>query len=57
MSSPCHIEIIVTEENAQIKRESDATKKVQRLNRRQLARRRLITSSQAQPQAQSQAQA
>ncbi|CAG8705256.1 10029_t:CDS:2, partial [Funneliformis caledonium] len=41
MSSPCHIEIIVTEENAQVKRESDETKKVQRLNRRQLARRRL----------------
>jgi large subunit ribosomal protein L17e len=52
MSSPCHIEIIVTEENAQIKRESDATKKVQRLNRRQLARRRLIAPSQPQPQAQ-----
>jgi len=51
MSSPCHIEIIVTEENTQIKRESDVAKKVPRLNRRQLARRRLITSSQPQAQA------
>ncbi|CAG8654155.1 12936_t:CDS:2, partial [Gigaspora margarita] len=46
MSSPCHIEIIVSEENAQVKRESDVDKN-QRLNRRQIAtnvRRRLIES-------------
>ncbi|RIB09819.1 60S ribosomal protein L17 [Gigaspora rosea] len=49
MSSPCHIEIIVSEENAQVKRESDVDKH-QRLNRRQIAtnvRRRLIESSHA----------
>ncbi|CAG8771879.1 1009_t:CDS:1, partial [Dentiscutata heterogama] len=43
MSSPCHIEIIVSEENVQVKRESDVDKH-QRLNRRQIARRRLIES-------------
>ncbi|CAG8579652.1 10382_t:CDS:2, partial [Diversispora eburnea] len=32
MSSPCHIEIIVSEEGSQVKRESDDTKKVARLN-------------------------
>ncbi|CAG8606837.1 10604_t:CDS:2 [Ambispora gerdemannii] len=46
MSSPCHIEIIVTEEATKVKREDD-TKKVQRLNRRQVARQRLIDSHNA----------
>ncbi|CAB4417584.1 unnamed protein product [Rhizophagus irregularis] len=55
MSSPCHIEIIVTEEAAQVKRESDNTKVQRRLNSRQLARKRLTASSQAQAQAQTQA--
>ncbi|CAG8474310.1 1400_t:CDS:10 [Ambispora leptoticha] len=46
MSSPCHIEIIVSEEETKVKREDDS-KKVQRLNRRQVARQRLIDSHSA----------
>ena len=45
MSNPCHIEIIVSEEDAQVKKESEG-KDVQRLNRRQVAQRqRLLTAS------------
>ncbi|RIA96623.1 ribosomal protein L22/L17 [Glomus cerebriforme] len=55
MSSPCHIEIIVSEETAQINRESDDVKIVQRLNRRQRARKRLTAPSQTQVQTQAQA--
>ncbi|KAG9283946.1 hypothetical protein G9A89_005453 [Geosiphon pyriformis] len=43
MSSPCHIEIIVSEEAVKVKREDD-DKKVQRLNRRQIARKRVLSS-------------
>ncbi|CAH1756591.1 11730_t:CDS:2 [Entrophospora sp. SA101] len=42
MSNPCHIEIIVTEKVAQVKREDDGAKKVQRLNTRQIAKRRIM---------------
>ncbi|RHZ82543.1 hypothetical protein Glove_109g140 [Diversispora epigaea] len=52
MSSPCHIEIIVSEEGSQVKRESDDTKKLARLNVRQLARRRRLIESQPQEQQQ-----
>ena len=44
MSNPCHIEIIVSEEDAQVKKESQE-KQVQRLNRRQIAQRRLLPAS------------
>ncbi|ORX81666.1 ribosomal protein rpl17 [Basidiobolus meristosporus CBS 931.73] len=44
MSSPCHIEIIVSEEDATVKREDDG--KAPKLNKRQLARKRLVASRQ-----------
>lgn len=44
MSNPCHIEIIVTEKAAQVKREGDDSKKVQRLNARQIARKRITAA-------------
>ncbi|RKP13258.1 ribosomal protein L22/L17 [Piptocephalis cylindrospora] len=44
MASPCHIELIVTEEDTAVKREDDGQGKVVRLNRRLAARKAAVVA-------------
>jgi large subunit ribosomal protein L17e len=39
MSSPCHIELVVVEEEAKVKPENDGNKKIVKLSKRRLAQR------------------